>query len=153
MPLVNFRLIEGGSARIMRSRNIHLLIALSAAVAVGLSTVLAEPAKTESPSRPKVIRYTGLGKHTRSVATSSPEAQKYFDQGLAFMYAYNHDEAIRAFQRAAELNPDCAMAHWGASLSLGKNYNYPLFPTEKAKAAWKSLELARATSKNESEAN
>jgi len=67
--------------------------------------------------------------------------------------AYNHDEAIRAFQRAAELDPHCAMAHWGASLSMGKNYNYPLFPPEKAKAAWKSLELAQATSKNESEAN
>jgi tetratricopeptide (TPR) repeat protein len=45
------------------------------------------------------------------------------------------------------------MAHWGASLSLGKNYNYPFFPPEKAKAAWKSLELAQAASKNESEAN
>src|SRR5262249_45922872 len=95
----------------------------------------------------------GVGVHTRSVATSNPEAQKYFDQGLAFMYAYNHDEAIRAFQRAAELDPHCAMAHWGASLSLGKNYNYPFFSPEKAKAAWKSLELAQATSKNESAAN
>ena len=130
-----------------------MLIALSAAAAVAASSVLAEPTRTESPSKAKVIQYTGLGVHTRSVATSSPEAQKYFDQGLAFMYAYNHDEAIRAFQRAAELDPNCAMAHWGASLSLGKNYNCPFFPPEKAKAAWKSLELAQATSKNESAAN
>jgi tetratricopeptide (TPR) repeat protein len=130
-----------------------MLIALSAAVAVVASSVLTEPTKTESPSKSKVILYTGLGKHTRPVATSNPEAQKYFDQGLAFMYAYNHDEAVRAFLRAAELDPDCAMAHWGASLSLGKNYNYPFFPPEKAKAAWKSLELARAASKNESAAN
>src|SRR5262249_51012807 len=143
--------MNGG--RIMRSRNILMLIALSAAVAVGLSLVLGEPTRPDDASRPKVIQYTGLGKHTRSVATSSPEAQKYFDQGPAFMYAYNHDEAIRAFQRAAERDPHCAMAHWGASLSLGKNYNYPLFPPEKAKAAWKSLELARATAKNESETN
>jgi tetratricopeptide (TPR) repeat protein len=131
----------------------YLLIALSAAVAVVPSSMLAEPTKTKSPSRSKVIQYTGLGAHTRSVATSSPEAQKYFDQGLAFIYAYNHDEAVRAFQRAAELDPNCAMAHWGASLSMGKNYNYPFFPPEKANAAYKSLELARATSKNESEAN
>src|SRR5262245_43383293 len=132
MPLVNVRLIEtktnGGR---IRSRSILLLIVLSAAVAVGLSSVLAEPTKPESPSQSKVIQYTGLGEHTRSVATSSPEAQKYFDQGLAFMYAYNHDEAIRAFQRAAELDPHCTMAHWGASLSMGKNYNYPLFPPDK----------------------
>jgi tetratricopeptide (TPR) repeat protein len=130
-----------------------MLIPLSVAVAVGPSSVLGEPTKPEGASKSKVIQYTGLGEHTRSVATSSPEAQKYFDQGLAFMYAYNHDEAIRAFQRAAEIDPDCAMAHWGASLSLGKNYNYPFFPPEKAKAAWKSLELAQATSKNESAAN
>jgi tetratricopeptide (TPR) repeat protein len=136
----------------MRSRNMHL-IALSAAVAIVASYVLAEPTTIESPSKSTVLQYTGLGEHRRLVATSSPEAQKYFDQGLAFMYAYNHDEAIRAFLRAAELDPDCAMAHWGASLSMGKNYNYPLFPPEKAKAAWKSLELARATSKNESQAN
>src|SRR5262245_59647744 len=108
----------------MRLRNILLLIALSAAGAVAASLVLAEPTKTESPSKSKVIQYTCLGQHTRSVATSSPEAQKYFDQGLAFMYAYNHDEAIRAFKRAAEIDPDCAMAHWGTSLSMGKNYNY-----------------------------
>src|SRR5262249_49339766 len=143
--------MNGG--RTMRSRNILMLIALSAAVAVGLSSVLGEPTRPEGASKSKVIQYTGLGEHTRPVATSSREAQKYFDQGLAFMYAYNHDEAIRAFQRAAELDPHCAMAHWGTSLSMGKNYNYPFFPTEKAKAAWKSLELARAASKNESEAN
>jgi tetratricopeptide (TPR) repeat protein len=143
--------MNGG--RIMRARNIHLLIALSAAVAVGPSSVLGEPTRPEGASTSKVMRYTGLGEHTRSVATSSPEAQKYFDQGLAFMYGYNHDEAIRAFRRAAELDPHCAMAHWGASLSMGKNYNYPHFPPDKAKAAWKSLQLAQATSKNESEAN
>jgi hypothetical protein len=97
--------------------------------------------------------YNGLGKHTRPVATSNPEAQKFFDQGLNFMYAFNHDEAVRAFRRAAELDPDCAMAHWGISLSMGKNYNYPLFPPEKAKAAWKALESARAKVKAESEAN
>jgi tetratricopeptide (TPR) repeat protein len=130
-----------------------MLIALSAVVAVGPSSVLGQPTGPESASKSKVVQYTGIGEYTRSVATSSPEAQKYFNQGLAFMYAYNHDEAIRAFQRAAELDPHCAMAHWGASLSMGRNYNYPFFPPEKAKAAWKSLELAQATSKNESEAN
>jgi hypothetical protein len=87
------------------------------------------------------------------VATSNPETQKFFDQGLNFMYAFNHDEAVRAFRQAAELDPDCAMAHWGISLSLGKNYNYPQFPPEKAKAAWKALESARAKAKAESEAN
>src|SRR5512145_336719 len=110
----------------------------------------AEPDKPPSQPTSQVTLYKGLGKHTRSVATSSPEAQKFFDQGLSFMYAFNHDEAVRAFRRAAELDPDCAMAYWGISLGVGKNYNYPLFPPEKAKAAWKALESARALAKAES---
>ncbi|HYN03761.1 MAG TPA: tetratricopeptide repeat protein, partial [Vicinamibacteria bacterium] len=44
--------------------------------------------------------FDGLGGLSRKVTTGSPEAQRYFDQGLAFMYAFNHDEAIRAFRRA-----------------------------------------------------
>ena len=130
---------------------------LTAAAMLVLANVpgrlLAEPAKPGSQPTSKVTLYKGLGKHTRPVATSNPEAQKFFDQGLNFMYAFNHDEAVRAFRRAAELDPDCAMAHWGISLSLGKNYNYPFFPPEKAKAAWKALESARAKAKAESEAN
>ena len=115
--------------------------------------LLAEPAEPGSQPTPKVTLYKGLGKHTRPVATSKSEAQKFFDQGLNFMYAFNHDEAVRAFRQAAELDPDCAMGQWGISLSLGKNYNYPFFPQEKAKAAWKALESARAKAKGESEAN
>ena len=111
------------------------------------------PAEPGSRPTPKVTLYKGLGKHTRPVATSNTEAQKFFDQGLNFMYAFNHDEAVRAFRQAVELDPDCAMAQWGISLSLGKNYNYPFFPQEKAKAAWKALESARAKAKGESEAN
>lgn len=113
----------------------------------------AQPDKPPSQPTSQVALYKGLGKHTRPVATSNPEAQKFFDQGLNFMYAFNHDEAVRAFRRAAELDPDCAMAHWGISLSVGKNYNFPFFPPEKAKAAWKALESARAKEKAESEAN
>ena len=113
--------------------------------------LLAEPAKPGSQPTPKVTLFNGLGKYTRPVATSNAEAQKFFDQGLNFMYAFNHDEAVRAFRQAAELDPDCAMAHWGISLSMGKNYNYPFFPPEKAKAAWKALESAQAKAKAQSE--
>ena len=47
-----------------------------------------------------VPHFEGLGSHSRRVTTVSPEAQRYFDQGLAFLYAFNHDEAIRSFRRA-----------------------------------------------------
>jgi pimeloyl-ACP methyl ester carboxylesterase/Flp pilus assembly protein TadD len=66
---------------------------------------------------------TGLGNVHHPVSTSSVEAQKFFDQGLAYIYAFNHEEAVRSFKRAAELDPRLAMARWGIALALGSNYN------------------------------
>ncbi|MBA4064490.1 MAG: hypothetical protein C0501_12400 [Isosphaera sp.] len=119
--------------------------------------LLAGPAAAgpEAPAprrKPAVPLFDGLGKHTRRVA-ATPDAQRYFDQGLNFMFAFNHDEAIRAFGQAAELDPSCAMAHWGVALAHGKNINFPFFPPEKAKAAWAALNLARGAAKGESPAN
>ncbi|HEV3436844.1 MAG TPA: hypothetical protein VG122_05770, partial [Gemmata sp.] len=107
----------------------------------------------EPPQKSAVPLFEGLGKYTRMVATSKPNAQKYFDQGLMFMFAFNHDEAIRAFRRAAEIDPDCAMAYWGMALASGVNYNNPSFPPEKAKQAFEAVQKAREKSKPESDAN
>src|SRR5438046_10054730 len=63
--------------------------------------------------------YDGVGSYSRKVTTNSAEAQRYFDQGLGFLHGFNHRAAIRAFQQAAELNPECAMAHWGVALACG----------------------------------
>ena len=64
--------------------------------------------------------YDGLGSYSRKVTTDSAEAQRYFDQGLGFLHGFNHRAAIRAFQQAAELDPECAMAHWGAALARSR---------------------------------
>ena len=88
--------------------------------------------------------FEGLGGLSRKVTTVSPEAQRYFDQGLAFMYAFNHDEAIRAFRRAAELDPSCSMAFWGVAIANGPHINNPVVPEERAKAAWEALKQAQA---------
>src|SRR6266403_2188477 len=69
--------------------------------------------------------FEGLGSYTRTIATSSPEAQRYFNQGLAFLHGFNHGAAIRSFQRAAELDPECAMAHWAIALASGPHINMP----------------------------
>ncbi|MFF4544750.1 hypothetical protein ACFY1J_10975 [Streptomyces sp. NPDC001406] len=71
------------------------------------------------------MNYYELGSHRRRVTTSSPEAQTWFDRGLVWTYAFNHEEAVRCFERAAEADPDCAMAHWGMAYALGPNYNKP----------------------------
>jgi tetratricopeptide (TPR) repeat protein len=65
----------------------------------------------------------GLGDIDHPVTTASPEAQKFFNQGLAYIYAFNHEEAINSFRRAAQLDPNMAMAYWGTALALGSNYN------------------------------
>ena len=93
---------------------------------------------------PSVPLFEGLGGLSRKVTTASPEAQRYFDQGLAFLYAFNHDEAIRAFRRAGELDPKCAMAFWGVAVANGPHINNPVVPEDRAKAAWEALKRAQA---------
>ncbi|HEY7923565.1 MAG TPA: hypothetical protein VII62_10330 [Vicinamibacteria bacterium] len=90
------------------------------------------------------VPFYEVGSLSRAITTASPEAQKYFDQGLAFMFGFNHDEAIRSFQRAAELDPGCAMAHWGVALANGPHINNPVLPPDRAKAAWEALGRAQA---------
>jgi len=88
--------------------------------------------------------FEGLGPHERKVTTSSVEAQRYVDQGIAFMGAFNHDEAMRAFAYAAQLDPQCAMAHWGVAMANGPHINNAEVDEPHAKAAWAALERARA---------
>ena len=87
--------------------------------------------------------YEGLGSYSRNITTDSPEAQRYFDQGLAFLHGFNQSAAIRAFQQAAELDPECAMAHWGIALACGPHINSIAVPPPAAELAWKQLELAK----------
>ena len=68
----------------------------------------------------------GFGDWRHRITTSSPEAQRYFDQGLRLTYAFNHDEAVRSFERAVQLDSDCAMCHWGIAYALGPNINLPM---------------------------
>jgi len=67
----------------------------------------------------------GYGDLQHPVSTNNPQAQQFFDQGLRQIYAFNHDEAAQSFQRAAELDPKLAMAHWGVAEAVGPNYNDP----------------------------
>jgi len=103
----------------------------------GLMT--APPVRGEQP----LPLLEGLGSYTRKVTTTSPEAQRYFNQGLALLHGFNHGLAIRSFQEAARLDPDCAMAHWGIALASGPHINFPFVPPPAAELAWKELVLAQ----------
>jgi len=87
--------------------------------------------------------FEGLGSYKHKITTASPQAQRYFDQGIGFYHGFNHAEAIRSFQAAVAADPKCAMAHWGIALACGPHINLPIVPPPSAELAWKELKLAQ----------
>src|ERR1700733_5314370 len=103
---------------------------------------------SHAPSHP-VRLVTGLGDLHHPVSTKNPQAQQFFDQGLRFIYAFNHDEAARSFQHAGELDPKLAMAFWGVAEAVGPNYNDPADPDRYKRAhdaVQKAIELSEGAS-------
>lgn len=84
-----------------------------------------------------------LGVWSRTVTTDSPEAQRYFDQGLVLTYAFNHEEALRNFLAAAEADPAFAMAQWGIAYVHGLHINNPVMDEEASRAAYEAVTRAR----------
>ncbi len=119
---------------------------LGIALAFIFSTVVfAQHADMQMKGEKPAELVAGMGTHHHVVSTSNPEAQKFFDQGFAFVYAFNHDEAIRSFKRAAEIDPELAMAYWGIALALGPNINLDVDP-EREKAAYEAVQKAHSLS-------
>jgi tetratricopeptide (TPR) repeat protein len=86
------------------------------------------------PAPKKATLMSGLGDLHHPVSTTNPEAQKFFDQGMRLIYAFNHQEAAGSFERAGELDPQMAMAYWGLAEAVGPNYNDPADPDRYKKA-------------------
>jgi tetratricopeptide (TPR) repeat protein len=107
-------------------KNPLLLVALAA-------LVYGQHEHTTPTASGPVPLYTGLGAWRHSIATQSPLAQKYFDQGLTLMYGFNRHEAFRSFEKAAELDPSAAMAYWGMSSALGPYLNMDMDPDYRIK--------------------
>src|ERR1700686_3868769 len=104
------------------------------------------------PQAHPVTLVAGLGDLHHPVSTHNAQAQQFFDQGLLFIYAFNHDEAARSFQHAAELDPKLAMAYWGVAEAIGPNYNDPADPERYQHAhdaVQKALDLSAGAPPNE----
>jgi pimeloyl-ACP methyl ester carboxylesterase/tetratricopeptide (TPR) repeat protein len=98
----------------------HLFLALLLLVPVAVFGQHSHgPAKEPAP----VALSAGLGDINHPVSTNNAEAQKFFNQGLAYIYAFNHEEAVRSFKQATQLDPQLAMGYWGMALAMGSNYN------------------------------
>jgi len=120
----------------------RLFVVTIATMLAGCATM--RPGSVAGNGRPPTEPlFEGLGNHGRKITTSSAQAQRYFDQGLSFLYAFNHDEAIRSFQRATELDPHAAMAWWGIAIASGPHINNPAMTAEADKAAWDALARAQ----------
>ena len=109
---------------------------------LAMATVIAgchTPATPMAASTPPPPLFETFGNLHRDIGTSSPAAQRYFDQGLRMMYGFNHEAAGRAFAEAARLDPDCAMCAWGQALVLGPNINVPMDANDAKSATRLSL--------------
>lgn len=115
--------------------------------------LLAAPIHGQTPEYPSDFDETmplhhdgkGLGPFSRSITTSSPEAQLYFDQGIQLMYAFDPNGAARSFREAWKLDPDCAMCYFGEAWSWGSYLNGPMTAPDAPRAyvaIQKALELA-----------
>ncbi|MEW6320835.1 MAG: hypothetical protein AB1635_07085 [Acidobacteriota bacterium] len=100
-----------------------------AVVGLGCSSPAPEPAADHgahgaagaAPERTTLLG--NLGSYHRTITTTSDEAQRFFDEGLTLLYGFNHEESYRSFARAAALDENAPMPHWGMALALGTNYN------------------------------
>ena len=83
----------------------------------------AEAAPTDPTAASPLL--DNLGSLHHPIATTSEQAQSYFDQGLRLVYAFNHEEANRSFEAAAQQDAHAAMPYWGIELALSPNINRP----------------------------
>ncbi|HLK68174.1 MAG TPA: hypothetical protein VKU19_32295 [Bryobacteraceae bacterium] len=94
----------------------------------------------KTPAR--AMLFEGMGAVHHPIKTSQPEAQRFFDQGLALVYAFNFGEAINSFRQAAELDPNAAMPYWGLALANGPNYNLWLINHDREQAGFDAIQTA-----------
>ena len=103
-------------------------------------------------AKPTAALMTGYGNWHHPVSTKNAQAQAFFDQGLRQIYAFNHAEAMRSFQRSGELDPKMAMAFWGIAEAVGPNYNDPA-SEDRFVQAHAAIEKAQALAADASESD
>ena len=128
-----------------------LRISVVLTLALSAAAFAQDHAAHHAAARP-VKLVTGLSDLHHPVSTKNPQAQAFFDQGLRYIYAFNHDEAARSFQHAGELDPKLAIAWWGVAEAIGPNYNDPADDDRFAKAhdaIQKAVDLSAGASTSE----
>ena len=130
----------------------RLTILCVLAIALGAAGFAQEQEHAVAAKNKTATLMTGLGDWRHPVSTKNAQAQAFFDQGLRLIYAFNHAEAERSFQRAAELDPKLAMAYWGIAEAVGPNYNDPA-SEDRFVQAHQAIEKAASLSEEASESD
>src|SRR2546429_5197237 len=139
-----------GRSRAAASRVSTLGTVFRLAIFISFAIIAAAQDHAAGTAKP-VTMMTGLGDLHHPVSTKNPQAQEFFDQGLRLIYAFNHAEAARSFQKAAELDPKLAIGYWGIAEAVGPNYNDPA-SEDRFKQAYEAIQKAVDLSSNASDA-
>ena len=123
------------------------LSVLAFVLSAACSSPAPQPAPAATPAPAPVPEPVTFGQHHHPIRTSNAEAQRMFDQGMAQAFGFNHEAAIRSFERAAELDTSAAMPHWGKAWALGPNYNIDI-DDERSKLAVESVAKAQSLATN-----
>src|SRR2546426_2851451 len=122
------------------------LLALAVAVPAGATEpVVDSPHGAAVPRTAAPPLFSDRGNYHFAITTPSPDAQRYFDQGMRLMFGFNLEEAERSFEQAEKLDSTCAMCAWGTAFSLGPHINLPALAERTVKAnaaAQRALRLA-----------
>ena len=128
--------------KISKTLMIHIAAASTLSIMLG-------GCQTTSPSNGAHM-YEGFGNFERDITTDSRSAQQWFDQGMQQMYGFNHDEAIRSFEMAAEMDDTAAMPWWGIAYCHGININDPEMTGNRSQLAREAADNAIARLDTES---
>jgi len=133
----------------MRWTNIVAALGVACLVAGLASAASAERAR--AGAQPAAL-LPGLGSHHHPIHIHGALGQRLFDQGMTLLYAFNHDEAMRSFRRAAAVDPEAVMPLWGIAYALGPNINLDA-DRERERVAYeatqKALKVAEGAPENE----
>ena len=100
----------------------HYLVLVSLLLIAGCESKV-DTVANKTTEKIEAPLFKGLGDHSHIITTQSPEAQRYFNQGLILAFGFNHAESIRSFKAAQKLDPTCGMCFWGEALATGPNIN------------------------------
>ncbi|MFO0960790.1 MAG: redoxin domain-containing protein [Isosphaeraceae bacterium] len=93
--------------------------------------------------RARAILLTGQGHGGFAITTKSPEAQEFFNQGVAQLHTFYYLESERSFRQASMIDPDAPMPYWGMAMSNVNNEKRARGFLEEARKKAAKVKLSR----------